>query len=151
MGGEDPYSRYERQLGELHALIRAGKQNSDEAEFIRDSMDAPWRLITPIERMHLRGLSHDLYSLSNEEVDLEFAPPPRDNEERAEFMRRVRVAHEGHQWDELLSFLRPLHQEFAPSMLAYIRGHCWREMGRHLPAAWFFDHAWRVASGAFSV
>lgn len=47
----------------LDNLMRAGKSESDEADKIRDEMDAPWYAMTPEERESIEALSVELYAL----------------------------------------------------------------------------------------
>src|SRR5438034_6784149 len=48
---------------ELHQLLAAGKDDSPEAEAIRDATDGPWEALSEVERNRVRNLSEDLYSL----------------------------------------------------------------------------------------
>lgn len=45
----------------LHELIRCGKSDSLEAERLRDSLDAPWLLLSPSEKVLAQFFSHNLY------------------------------------------------------------------------------------------
>jgi len=52
-----------RGVRELHLLMAEGKEDSPEADAIRDATDAPWESLSEIERRRVRTLSEDLYSL----------------------------------------------------------------------------------------
>jgi hypothetical protein len=54
------YVEYTRLLRELHALIRGGRGDSEQADEIRDAMDGPWGLLTPAEAELAKKLSADL-------------------------------------------------------------------------------------------
>ncbi len=43
-----------RGVRELHRLIAEGKDDSPEADAIRDSTDAPWESLSEIERRRVR-------------------------------------------------------------------------------------------------
>lgn len=49
------------QLRKLHALLREGKGESDEANSLRDQMDPHWNVCTKTEQEELRKLSSLLY------------------------------------------------------------------------------------------
>ncbi len=53
-------SEYESLLRRLHALDRSGKNESDEADLLREQMEAPWVRMTPAERQMMNALSADL-------------------------------------------------------------------------------------------
>jgi tetratricopeptide (TPR) repeat protein len=55
---------YARHLLSLHALEVQGKNDSPEADAIRDEMDDPWYAMTPQEQERVGGLSEDLYALA---------------------------------------------------------------------------------------
>jgi hypothetical protein len=59
----DAYVEYSWRLRQLHALIRVGKGDSDEAEAIRDEMDEPYSRLTEDEIDRLKLLSADLHIL----------------------------------------------------------------------------------------
>jgi hypothetical protein len=69
-GLRSPFQEYVRLLRELHRLIAEGKGDSDEAEQLRDLMDDPWDRMSPEEIRRVRGLSADLYTLTDPQ------PPP---------------------------------------------------------------------------
>ncbi|MCY2986685.1 MAG: hypothetical protein NTY19_02325 [Planctomycetota bacterium] len=58
---ESPLEEYVRLLLDLHRCMAAGASESDEAESLRDQMDAPWNQLGPRELRLVRGLSADLY------------------------------------------------------------------------------------------
>ena len=48
----------------LHALDVRGMHNSEEADAIREQMDAPWYAMTSHEQERMGGLSEDLYGIA---------------------------------------------------------------------------------------
>jgi len=135
----DAYGRYETLLRQLHALNAADKLDSPEADDLRDKMDVEWKELTVEERALLRGLSADLYSLTNEEI------MPSDvylNE--ISLMQAAQQEYETGDWVSLLDTLRAIFTRFPPAVVAYMRGRCWSELGRPEPAYWFFDWAHKL-------
>ena len=58
---ETNYSQFAALLRQLHVMISEGKGDSEEADDIRDEMDAPWELLTDEEHDKARELSIELY------------------------------------------------------------------------------------------
>ena len=56
-----------RGLRELHQLRPAGREDSAEADAVRDATDTAWEGLTKVEKKRLSGLSEDLYSVSDPE------------------------------------------------------------------------------------
>ena len=56
------YVEYVRLLRQLHRLI-AEDNDGDEADALREDMDAPWYALSEEEIARIRGLSADLYTL----------------------------------------------------------------------------------------
>jgi len=52
---------------ELHILIAEGKDDSPEADALRDATDAAWESLSETERRWVRKLSEDLYTLREPE------------------------------------------------------------------------------------
>jgi Spy/CpxP family protein refolding chaperone len=57
----DAEALFESLLRRLHALIAAGQGDSDEADALRDEMDAPWYAMTEEARERMGELSARLY------------------------------------------------------------------------------------------
>ena len=55
------YAAYESLLRRVHGLIREGRGDSEEADSLRDQMDAPWSRLNDAERATLDRLSVELY------------------------------------------------------------------------------------------
>src|SRR5438132_11477626 len=62
--GSPSFKRVAKGLVELHRLIRDGKDDSPEAESVRDALDAPLNGLNRIEDERVQWLSEELYSVS---------------------------------------------------------------------------------------
>jgi tetratricopeptide (TPR) repeat protein len=102
-------------------------------------MDVEWKELTVEERVLLRGLSADLYSLTNEEI----APGDVYLNETS-LMQVAQRDYETGDWVSLLGTLRAISKKFPQPVVAYMRGRCWSELGRPEPACWFFDWAHKL-------
>jgi hypothetical protein len=132
-----------RLLRQLHALFVQGIVEGDDAESIRDCMDAPWYAMTPQEQERVGGLSEDLYALA------EAGPPcvPMNNRELeawkhelAEYKQRYLLG----DFDGWLAFWRkprpnhfPAPDGIANSVVHFIQAQCWDKLGDHETAALF--------------
>ena len=57
-----PLATYRRYLEQLHAMIREGKGDSDEADLLREEMEEPWYLLSEEEKQEMAQYSEDLYA-----------------------------------------------------------------------------------------
>lgn len=130
------YQKYESLLKQLHDLNKAGKYDSDEADKVRDQMEFHWFALSPEEHSRLRGLSADLYSLSDEEASTILTI-----EEEGELNQQIRQAMASSKWEEALSLLRKGPQIYPHWRLAGWRARCWYELGHLNPACWFWLYA----------
>ncbi len=60
------FAAYARLLFRLHGLIATEAGESDEADEVRDQMDAAWARLSAAERDELRKLSEQLYAFHAE-------------------------------------------------------------------------------------
>ena len=140
---ETPVLEYARHLRALHELDLQGKHNSDEADVIRDQMDAPWYAMTSQEHERMGGLSEDLYALA------EGGPPciamseqqiqawKKDLEECKERYLKGEI-------DGWLAFLRKSRpNNFPPpdgiplSVIRFFQAQCWEKLNDFKTAAFF--------------
>lgn len=56
------YHRIEMALLALHRLFLQGRDNSPEANAIRDSIDGPWEALSEVNRNRLRDYSQSLHA-----------------------------------------------------------------------------------------
>jgi hypothetical protein len=90
-----------RGIRELHHLLGAGKEDSPEAEAVRDATDGPWEALSEVERTRVRNLSEDLYSL----FEPPLAPRPMGPREQAKLGEAFEANRRG-EWDRALDLLR---------------------------------------------
>jgi tetratricopeptide (TPR) repeat protein len=129
-----------RGLHELHRLTVAGRQDSPEADVVRDATDVPWQALTEVEKKRLSGLSEDLYSITDPPRSLARDLDPRV---QARLIDVDQARHRG-EWDRALDLLRRWAASIEPSVLSYLRGFTWLEAGDPETAALFFEHASRL-------
>jgi len=125
-----------RGVRELHLLIAAGKDDSPEADAIRDSTDVPWESLSEIERRRVRNLSEDLYSL-HEPVA---SPGPPNPQAVSKLLNAFEAQKQG-DWDRAMDLLRRWGPYVDPAMVSYVRGEIWLEARDPATAALFFEHA----------
>ena len=124
-GAPSHYQESTRLLRELHFLMAEGKGDTDEADRVRDLMDDHWYHLSDQEIRRVRGLSADLYTLSD-------PPPPRKQltqQEIEEFNRLAPTALHDKDWDQLLELLRDHPHPLAADSVAIIRAVCWNNLG----------------------
>ena len=136
--GSKSFAQIAKGLVAIHSMIRAGTDELPEAESIRDSLDAPYRVLTPTERDRAQWLSEDLYSIS----DPPDANTPKELNPQAQLQLFEAIkARENHEWDRALLLLRQTQKSLAPTLLSYLRGSIWQESGYAHVATEFFRHA----------
>src|SRR5207247_7126638 len=109
---------------ELHQLLAAGKDDSPEADAIRDATAGPWEALSEVERNRVRNLSEDLYSLVE--------PPPTAQPMNPQAQAKLHEAFEARQrgeWDRALDLLRRWRAYIDPALVSYLRGRIWLEAG----------------------
>jgi hypothetical protein len=119
---------------ELHQLLAAGKEDSPEADAIRDATDGPWEALSEAERNRVRNLSEDLYSLVE--------PPPPAQPMNSQAQAKLNEAFEAKQrgeWDRALDLLRHWRAHIDPALVSYLRGSIWLDAGDPATAALFFE------------
>jgi tetratricopeptide (TPR) repeat protein len=134
------YRAFVRGIRALHRLALSGKDESPEADTVRDAMDVPWEALSDIERKRARGLSGDLYSISD-------PPDSRQQEMNAQAQDKLTNAIEARQrgeWDRALELLRRLDDDVDPALLSFLRGSIWLYAGDPETALLFVAHALRL-------
>ena len=125
-----------RATRELHQLLAAGKDDSPEADALRDATDGPWNVLSEVERKRVRNLSEDLYSLSEPPP----VPQPMNPQAQAKLSEAIEARQRG-EWDRALDLLRRWRPHIDPALVSYLRGSIWLEAGDPATAAIFFEHA----------
>jgi hypothetical protein len=126
-----------RGLHELHRLAIAGRQDSLEADAVRDATDVPWQALTEVEKRRLSGLSEDLYSITDQP---QATPREIDPQAQSRLVEAYQARQRG-EWDRALELLRRWARYIEPSILSYLRGSTWLGAGDPQTAAAFFEHA----------
>ena len=121
---------------QLHQLLAAGKDDSPEADAIRDATDSPWQALSEVERDRVRNLSEDLYSL----VEPPPAALPINPQAQAKLSEAIEAKQRG-EWDRALDLLRQWRAYIDPALVSNLRGSIWLEAGDAATAALFFEHA----------
>jgi tetratricopeptide (TPR) repeat protein len=136
--GSPSFELMAKGLVELHRLIKDGKDDSPEAESVRDALDAPLKVLTGAEKERAQMLSEDLYSVSEPPS----ATTQREmNPQAQQQLNEAIEARQSREWDRALALLRRWREYISPALLSYIRGRTWEEAGYPAVAAAFFGHA----------
>lgn len=125
------YVQYERLLDKLSRLMAEGKGDTNEADTVRDEMDAPWYKLSQEETDRLRGVSADLYMLQNKEVYEPYEGM------REDLIAALSEALGRLDYEVILSLLRKGTPFLRPAQVAALRGRCYAMLG-HLDAALLF-------------
>ena len=136
--GSSSFKLVAKGLIALHRLIKDGKDDSPEAESVRDALDAPLKALNPSEKERAQWLSEDLYSVSE--------PPAAttQKEMNPQAQQQLIEADEARlrgDWDRALALLRRLREHISPALLSYMRATIWEETGYLGVAAVLFGHA----------
>jgi tetratricopeptide (TPR) repeat protein len=132
----------------LHQLGKDGKDDSPEADSVRDAMDAPWNALSKAEEERAQWLSEDLYSVSEPPA----ATTQREmNPQAQQALNDAIEARQRGEWDRALLLLRAWRDNISPALLSYLRGSIWLAAGYPNIAAFYF---WRAsendpANGSF--
>ena len=121
----------------LHQLTVEGRDESPDADAVRDSLDRPWRALTDVERDRVQGLSADLFAVSE-------STPGQPLEMNRQAQQKLAEAFEANQrgeWDRALALLRRWSKYIAPDVLSYLRAGIWSDSGSPDVAAVFYQHA----------
>lgn len=111
---------------QLHALNVQGKDETDEADGIREESDGEWWKMSESQRQRLRGLSADLFTIDPNETSTH----PPSGRGLAEAARAAIVSCLDHNdWEGLLIVIREHAEGIPVDLAAYYRGECWAEMG----------------------
>jgi tetratricopeptide (TPR) repeat protein len=133
----EAFRRYVALLRRLHRLFFDGKEDSQEADGIRDAMDGPWDELTAEQREIVSGLAADLNSIRRgapaSEIPREGAP--------AENERALSRSYQAGNWDDVLKYLRRLAPFRQPAHVEYLRGRAWSNLLDDDTALLFFEHS----------
>ena len=128
------FAEYVRLLGRLHRLIREGRDESEEGEALRDSMDRPGEALSDEEGRAEAAISADLASIDRDKsAEAKAAPSTVLHDVEDAISRRDVLG--------ALATLRNHADEFPPASLAFLRGKAFEAARQHEIAADFFERA----------
>ena len=136
MARED-YEQYKKLLLQLHEMNRQGTDQTDEADVIRDQMDAPGYRLNEKELERVNGLSADLYMISGEEVSLPETPPMTLQDFLSNCLSK--------NWDRVLEYFRAGPPGVSERVIASSRALCWGALGDYDVALLFADYALKLS------
>lgn len=122
----------------LHRLIKEGKDDSPEAEAIRDALDAPLKVLSQGEKERAQWLSDDMYSVSEPSTA---TTQKAMNPQAQQHLNEAFEERQSGEWDHALELLRQWKEYISPPLLSYLRGSIWLEAGHPDVAAVFYGHA----------
>jgi tetratricopeptide (TPR) repeat protein len=137
--GSPSFNLVAKGLLELHRMIKDGKDDSPEAEFVRDALDAPLNALNRIEKERAQWLSEDLYSVS--EPATETTPRELIPQAQQQLYEEANEARKNREWDRALMLLRRLREFISPALLSCLRGSIWFDAGNPDIAVVFYRHA----------
>ncbi len=135
--GSSSFKLVAKGLVALHILGKAGKDESPEADSVRDSLDLPLAALNRIEKERAQWLSEDLYSVSEPSSATQKEMNPQAQQQLNEAIE----ARQKCEWDRALNLLRRWREYIAPPLLSYIRGSIWLAAGNADVATMFYGHA----------
>ncbi len=139
--GSSSFKLMAKGLVELHRLGQIGRDDTPEAESVRDALDAPWRVLNRTDKERAGWLSADLYSVSEPPAASALKEmPPQAQQQLIEASEAI----QSQDWDRALELLRKWQEHIAPALLSYMRGTIWRNAGYPEVAAYFCEHAWET-------
>jgi tetratricopeptide (TPR) repeat protein len=142
---ENAFHRCAQLLQELHHLIAAGQDDSDEAEEFRAKMDPFWDAMTEVERERIGGLSEDLYILEEggaKQITM-------SSDERTRWVEEARDVLPGifdeQDVDAALKFLRrPAPNNIPRYVIPFLQARCWERLGAGELSLLFMKEAERL-------
>lgn len=134
------YQQSVQGLLRLHALEMEGKEESEEANVLRDQLEEPWHHLTAEEQKRLHGLSEDLHSLSATQDTV----PKEINPQVQKGLAKAREEVDAGNWDKALELLRRWKDHLKPSQLSFQRGCIWQQAGDSATAVLFFEYAYQL-------
>lgn len=127
---ENPhYRRYEELLIDLHRLFQEGKEDSPEADALREQMDVDGSWLSPEEADRVGGLSGDLYQVGNQEIYSVLSEAGLQT-----WMDLLATELQAGKWDAVLDRLRIRPASIPGSFVARTRAVAYHQLG-HAEAA----------------
>lgn len=143
--GNPDFLAYARMLRELHQLIRAHADDTQQGEALREQMDGPTECLTADEVECLNAISADFYTLAGSPHAGPANPPLSCQNE-------LRVALDARDFVKALALVRMNETILGPLTVAQFRAKVWLQAGEPDIAADFFRRAQELAgnNGTFA-
>ena len=125
-------------LYQLELAMQSGGCESPEADDLRERMEGPGANLSREEVDVIKGISADLYSLSDPPHEHLPMPENVSNE-----LDRLPELLRSKQYHRALDLLRKHEKYITPARLAFHRGKVWKEIGEAEIADDFFGLAWK--------
>jgi tetratricopeptide (TPR) repeat protein len=129
-----------RLLLQLDRLQSEGDGNTASANAVREQMETLWYAMTEAEQERLRGLSEDLYAITDR-ADRRVAMSPDDHRR---YGLALQAAMATGNYDEMVRLLRRPPKEMALDGVAFMQGRMWERMGDAETALVFMREAERL-------
>lgn len=140
------YEEVAHGIRELHRLMLEGRDESPEADAIRDAVDGPWKALSEVERDRARALSEDLHSVTDSSDESESRIGEFGSQTQVCLAKILKARQRG-DLDGALALLRQSGVCLPLALVSYLRGSLWREAGDEASAQLFFEHAFDLQPG----
>lgn len=130
------YLKCEVLLKNLHLFVTEGKNDSEEADQVREEMDDLERDLNSAEMERLNGLSADLYMLQDDEI---YEPGGMVGITPEQLNAQIRAAWENKDWDGMLRLLRKGPGLLSKDQVASLRAEAYGALG-HLDTSVLFSN-----------
>ena len=105
----------------MHTLTLDGKDESEEAESVRESMGDHWESLSDVEQERVMGLSEDLYEISDRP---DRAPEPMNPQAQGKLNEAYESRERGER-DRALGLFRRWGKYVPAPLISYLRGTVW--------------------------
>ena len=142
---EQAFHRCAQFLQDLHRLIAAQQEESDEAEALRAEMDPLWYAMTAEEQGRLGGLSEDLHVLAEGGAKQVVMSSEENARWTAEANKVLPLIFTGQDVNAALKFLRrPSPADRLPHIVPFLQARCWERLGEEEVSLQFMKEAERL-------
>lgn len=141
-----PFEQVVDALVELQELEADQAADTPAADDLRERMAVVWLSLSPDEMDVARGISADLFMLSDEEIRPEV---PGELRPEDKFRTAYEQAKGRRDYRRILELLRYRPEFLDRGALAFLRGRAYEELGLPQVAAAFYDYAWRLTDNPY--
>lgn len=126
----------------MHRLYQEGLFDSDEADALRDEMDAPWHKLSEDEKKLIQGLAVDLNWVKE---TIQNEPQKSLNPMSAKKLHDAITAKSNGEWGGALQLFRRWRAYAPADAISWTLGMIWSELGYNSAAALFLEHAAKLS------